>query len=188
MAATPTTEPTEIIAGDTLKFRREDLSADYPASAWTLTYNLRGPSQINLTANADDDYFEVSVTAAGTADYKPGKYWWAAFVTKSPERYQVDSGTLEIKQDFASKVEGFDGRTHVKRTLDAVEAVIEGRATRAQMALTMGGKAVSMWSPEQLLAFRARYRGYYQAELDAEKIKNKKPTDRTIKVRFKSAS
>ncbi len=182
----PTTEPTEIIVGDTLKWRREDLTSNYPASAgWALTYALRGPQKINITASADGDYFEVNVTAANTADYKAGDYWWSAYVTKGAERYQIDSGTLKIISNLSAIGDTYDGRSHAKIVLDAIEAVIAKRATKDQMGYSIAGQSLSKTPIADLLLLRDRYKIEYQRELDVEKIANGKATGNRILSKFK---
>ena len=133
MADTPTIEPAEIVAGDTLSWRREDLTADYPACSWTLTYVLAGPQKHTISASADPDFpeaFLVSVPAADTANYQAGNYWWAAYVSKDAERYQIATGQITVKENLSAASAGYDGRSHARKVLDALEAVLEGKATR----------------------------------------------------------
>jgi hypothetical protein len=128
----PTTEPTDLRAGDTWAWRREDLS-DYPASVWTLTYYFRNAtSHFNITAAADGDTFEVEVAGATTAAYAPGWFNWFAFVTDGTDRHQVGEGYFEVKPDVANAVP-YDGRTWARRMLDYVEAALESRASSDQL-------------------------------------------------------
>lgn len=152
----------ELIAGDTLDF--ETSVPDYPKSAgWTLTYKLiprTSGAVISFNAsgtavNADD--YRVQVGSTDTDDWAAGEYSWAAFVTKAGERYTVDSGTLRIKANPAT-ASTLDSRTHARKTLDSIEAVIEGRATKDQMAYTIGGRELSRTPLKDLLMFRDRYR------------------------------
>jgi hypothetical protein len=77
----PTTEPTRLTAGDTWKWSRTDLTSRFPAPAWALSYALRGPSQIDITATPLDAAFSVTVPAATTATHTPGDYAFSAFVS-----------------------------------------------------------------------------------------------------------
>ena len=66
-ATIPTTEPTELRVGDTWQWKREDLSSDYPATSWTLTYYFRNATAyFNVVATADGVHFEVTVAKATT--------------------------------------------------------------------------------------------------------------------------
>ena len=76
-APIPTTEPTELRAGDTWKWTRS--LSDYPASIWTLTYVLvQAAVQKSITASASGDDFSVSVAKATTAAYAEGLWSWVA--------------------------------------------------------------------------------------------------------------
>lgn len=193
----PQTEPGLIIAGDTLKWKRTDLSAHYPASAWTLSYNFvsRSPSGIiTITALADGNNYSISVAKATTAAYvasdrRRGQsgYEWAAFVTKADttERYQVDSGTMDVAANVATQIAGWDSRSHVKAVLDAIEAVIAKRATQDQMGYTIAGRSLSKTPMTDLILLRDRYKSEYQKEIKAEKINNGEGTGGKVLVRFK---
>lgn len=180
----PTTEPSKIIAGDTLKWNRQDLSSHYPASLWTLTYALRGPEKIDITAVADGDFFSVVVAASVTADYKPGSYSWSAYVTSGIERYQIDKGTLEICPDLATMPGAYDGRSHAKKVLDSIEAVLENRATKDSEEIEIAGRKITRMPVEDLLKFRDQYKAEYENELTEEKIANGENTGNQVKARF----
>ena len=99
----PTTEPAELRAGVTWKWRREDL-ADYPATTWTLTYWLKqaaaAGARFSIVATADGTAFAVTVAAATTAGYTADTYTWVAVVTSGSEAYEVDRGTLELRPKY----------------------------------------------------------------------------------------
>lgn len=122
----PTTEPAQLRAGDTWQWRREDLG-DYPATTWTLTYYFRNAAgYFNITAAADGSVFEVEVAKATTAAYTAGDYDWYAAVDNGTERYQVDSGKLELLPNFSNAA--YDGRSFARTMLDYIEAALESRA------------------------------------------------------------
>ncbi|MDZ7804320.1 hypothetical protein [Thiohalophilus sp.] len=127
------TEPTKFAAGDTLQWKRS--LAAYPASAgWTLHYalfNAAGAYTIDSTADGDDHAIDVPSTT--TAGWTPGRYNWSAYVTHTDGRRQsLFSGGLLIEPDLTSD-EAYDGRSHARKMLDAIEATIEGRATAKDM-------------------------------------------------------
>lgn len=185
MADIPKTEPTEIQAGDTIKWRREDLS-DYPASqGWSLNYNFVGQAgRFAVAAAADGDKFAITIAAAISATYTAGIYQWVAKVSKGTESYTVDSGTCKVLPDLYAKTAALDGRSHAKKVLDSIEAVIEGRATKDQMSYQIAGRQLSRTPIADLLTLRSRYKAEYSAELKAERIKNGLDTGGRILVRF----
>jgi hypothetical protein len=145
-----------LIAGDTLTFRVSLPS--YPASTWTLAYRLvpSSGSAITFTAAADGDDHLVTVAAATTAAWASGEYAWAGYVTAGLERFTVSSGRTTIKPNPASMAVA-DTRTHARKVLDALKAVIEGRASKDQMAYTIDGRSLQRMPVADLLAFQAEY-------------------------------
>jgi hypothetical protein len=179
----PTTEPSSAYAGDTWKWRREDLT-DYPATAWTLTYYLtRAAASATIVAVADGSYFSVTVAKAVTALISAGKYFWAAFVSDATERFQVDQGTIEVLPDIAASA-ALDRRTHARKVLEAIEAVLESRATVDQMGYTIAGRRLDRMPIADLLTLRGHYRDECDTEDQAERIANGLGNPKRILVRF----
>ncbi|KKL18887.1 hypothetical protein LCGC14_2471010, partial [marine sediment metagenome] len=71
--ATPTGEPTEIVAGDSARWRIAD-DADYPNSeSWSLKYELVGANTLAIsptfqTSGDDENHWLISIPAADTDD------------------------------------------------------------------------------------------------------------------------
>lgn len=181
----PNTEPTEINPGDTLKWNRQDLSSNYPAPTWTLTYYFRGPDgKFDIAATADGSLFAISETPTTTGTYKPGDYVWTAKVSDGTDTHTIDSGVCIVNVDLATKSPGYDPRSHAKKTLDALEATILKKASKDQLEATIDGIAIKRLDPEQLRSWRKEYKAEYQKELIAEKKKNGKATGKRILMRF----
>ena len=184
----PTTEPTRLTAGDTWEWSRTDLALSrFPAPTWALSYALRGPSQINITATPSDQAFTVTVPAETSAVYKAGDYEWAAYVTNSTtsERYQVATGHLTIAPNLAGDLPTFDGRSYAKRMLDAIEATILGRATEDANELAINGKKIVRMTPAELITLRDKFRFEYANERKAERIRKGLSSGNRVLVRFK---
>jgi len=190
-------EPQSFIQGDTVKWTislptDKDGNQYLASDSWLLSYNFRGPASINLimtgispqiTASGGD--FAIVITAAQSALYTIGDYWWESYITKTAERYLVGSGGLEIKQNLAATLATYDGRSHAKIVLDAIEAVIEGRATTAQLICSIGGRSIQSWDPRELLKFHATYKGKYLAEQRKDCIRRGLSAGNNVLVRFK---
>lgn len=167
----PSNEPGVVTAGDLVEWRREDLT-DYPASTWSLTYRLlNAAGKIDITALAVGDYFKVSEAKSATAAWAPGAYQWQAYVTLSAERYMVDQGRMVVQPNFAT-MSSYDGRSHARRTLEAIEAVIERRATLDQKSYAINGRSLERTPIPDLLALRSQYLNMVKAEEAAERIAN----------------
>lgn len=160
----------ELVAGDTLDFTVS--VPDYPATdGWTLKYRLTPrfttPTQapIDLTAAASGADYQVQAGPSTTAAWKAGTYTWARWVEKTGARQTLDeSGQLVLKADPSATVQGHDARTHASKVLDAIEAVIEGRATKDQEEYTIGDRQLKRTPLADLIALRGRYKAEVLAE------------------------
>jgi hypothetical protein len=172
-AAIPTTEPAELRAGDTWKWTRT--VDDYPAGTWTLKYRFKSPSGgFEIVASASGTDYSVTVSAATSAGYAAGLYEWSAWVEQGDEKYTVDGGTCNVLPNLRAgdAVAALDTRSHARKTLDAIEAVIENRATLDQMSYSIAGRALSRTPLADLLKFKSHYQAEVRAEDNAAKIKN----------------
>jgi len=171
----------KIYAGNTLEFKKN--LSEYPASSWTLTYTLVNQNNTySFDATADGDTHVVSVPAATTANWVSGVYKYYAHVSDGTDRFMIESATVEILPDPTSGA--FDTRTHVKKVLDALEAVIEGRATHDQASYTISGMQLNKMGIEDLMLFRDKYKAEYKRELQAEKLAKGLKTGNKVYVRF----
>lgn len=181
--------PTTINAGDKVTWT-ETLS-DYPATTYTLAFDLRSKDKtpITITATASGSDYAISVLPAVTKLWKSGLYDWQAYVyVGTPpdytEKYTIWRGKLEIKPNLTLFSSSDDARSHVKRVLDSLEAVIEGKATADNLSYSIAGRSISKMSPTEILQWRDLYRAEYQRELDGEKIAQGIDSPRRIGIRF----
>src|SRR3972149_3035963 len=183
MADIPSTEPSEIVAGDTLKFKKS--LSDYPATIWTLTYYLlKSGTQITFSGTADGTDHLINVANTTTAGWTAGICKFESYISKTGERYEISSGTIEVKPNLATQTSGYDTRSHAKKVLDALESLLEGKASRDVMQITINGQSISKLTPDELRKWRNEYRSQYQAEIEKENIKNGKPSKRRILTRL----
>jgi hypothetical protein len=174
-------EPTELRAGDTWTWTRE--AGEYPAATWTLTYKLRSSrASIDITASTSGLQFAVAVAASVTAAYKADRYDWIARVTSGTTVHTVGSGVIAVLPNLGA-VGAVDARSHARRVLDAIEAVIEKRATLDQSSYSIGNRSLARLSIPELLQFRDRYRAMVLAEERAARIASG-GVGGTVMVRF----
>lgn len=181
----PTTEPTELTAGDTVQWTRS--LADFPAGdGWVLSYVLiNSAAKITITASASGDDHAVSVSAATSSAWTAGKYQWQAYATLASDRHLVGTGTVQIKPNFAAATT-YDGRSHAHKVLEAIEAALESRATNDQLDIlttSFGDRSIGR-DKSRLLELRDRYRREVRAEEDAERAAQGLPTRNKILVRL----
>ena len=172
----PTTEPGAIIAGDRLVWKRSDLDSDYPVADYSLKYAARlesaGTTEIEITASESGSDYIIEVGQATTASYTAGVYHWQAYIirTSDSERVTVDSGTWEVKSNRDAATT--DPRGHVKKVLDAIEATIEGRASKDQEKYAIQGRELWRTPIADLILLRDKYRAEYVRETRNERIRN----------------
>lgn len=174
--------PTSITAGLSLKY--ELLIEQYPPPDWELTAILRGPESINLTAVVSGTAHVFSETAATTGAWQPGLYVVSVRAASGEDVHEIEAGQVTIVADLVSLQDGHDPRGHAQRTLAAIEAVIEGRATTDQQSYTINGRTLVRTSIADLLMLRDRYKKEV-ADLNSGG-RHKKLVRRQVKVRFSS--
>lgn len=173
MTDIPTTEPAELRAGDTWKWRREDL-ADYPAPTWVLKYRFKNAAGgFEVVAAADGTAYAITVAAATSANYVAGSYSWSAWVEGGSEVYTIGYGEITVLPNLraGTATAALDGRSHVKKVLDALEAVIERKATHDHLQVSIDGKSVGRMTPGEILTWRDKYRAEWVREKAAERLR-----------------
>lgn len=167
MSTTPTHEPARVIAGDTAKWLKT--LAEYPADAgWVLSYELVSSAQrYTFSATASGVDHLVAVAATVTADWAPGEYQGRGRVSLAGEVYTVAQWALQVAPSFSAAV---DARSAARRTLDAIEAVLEGRASSATQEYSIAGRSLKYVPIPELLTMRDRYRQDVAAEENAANL------------------
>lgn len=173
--------PDKIGAG--LTFDKLVTQTAYPAPVWVLSAALRGPGAMNLTASAEGTQHRLTVSAATTANWVPGLYSYSVRVTDGTDVFEIEAGQLEITPDLTSAAEGHDGRTHAQRTLEAIEAVIEKRASLDQERYRINNRELYRTPIADLLKLRDLYRAEVRREQAAARGQN--PFGATVRVRLR---
>jgi len=163
-----TLEPDTAVAGESWLWQINipEYSAD---DGWTLEYEFTNQSNNKIsftTTPATDGSGDhvVNQAFATTALYEAGGYNWAAFITDSGDTYKirVNTGFLEVVEEYSTG--SADPRSHARRTLDAIEATIEGRATKEQQEVKLGETTLKFLSLEDLI----KAKKYYQSLVSQE--------------------
>lgn len=183
----PTREPAQITAGDTVKWTKTITA--YPADLYALNYRLipaSGGTPIELAASADGTDHSIAISAADSAEYDSGDYRWYSYVidlATNEERYSLESGALVIAPNPAAD-SASDLRSHARKVLAAIEALLEGQASVAQEEIEVDGDKLKNRSVTDLLALRSFYVQEAAREAQAEKLTNGLQTNNIIRTRF----
>jgi molecular chaperone DnaK (HSP70) len=159
-----------LVAGDLLDF---DTTVDgyLSSDGYTLKHKLlprTSGTPISLTATANDDgsYHTQSLPSA-TANYAAGWYTVKSWVEKSNERISLADQVFQILADPATAT-SFDARTHARKVLDAIEAVLENRATLDQEEYAINGRSLKRTPVADLIRLRSAYKVEVSREVAAE--------------------
>ncbi|MBG1232981.1 hypothetical protein [Aestuariivirga litoralis] len=160
-----------LVAGDTWTWRRSDLVAAYPLVAYALAYAMKrdgdaDAAPVTFAAAETGNTYQVTVPAATTADFTPGTWVWSAFMTRTSDsaRVQVATGSFTVVAD--GTISTADPRSHAQRMLDAIEALLENRATSDVNSYSIAGRSLTKMSVTEL----RQLRNYYRREVSGANV------------------
>lgn len=159
--------PSQISAG--LTFEAVLSVPEYPAPGWALSLALRGPASIDVDGTGESSEHRIAADAATTSDWVPGAYWYQVRATDGTDVQLVEEGQVRILEDLAAAAPGFDGRSHAEKVLEAIEAVIEGRASLDQSHYTINNRSLTRTPVADLLKLRNQYRAEVRAQRMAKR-------------------
>jgi hypothetical protein len=158
----------QLIAGDDWSWTLA--LPDYPASTYTLKYFLRGPAtdaSLDLTATAGPDGSTYLLSAAGSDTEKlpAGLYAWQQCVFLGDgKRTELARGQVQILADIASQTAPYDARSSVKKTLDAIQANIQGTAGRVEKQYMVAGRELQLRSFDELTTLEGVFLNRFKRE------------------------
>lgn len=157
--------PSKIRAG--LSLSVDLVSEDHPAPAWSALVILRGPGSEDFASVAEGTAHRVALDAATTSALAPGLYDAEVRLTDGASVVQLEAGVVTVVADLAQVAAGHDARRHAEKVLEAIEAVIEGRASKDQQSYTIGNRSLVRTPLAELTQLRREYRAEV-ARLKAE--------------------
>lgn len=190
-ANAPEGEPTEIVDGDFIQWKRSDIAQDYPTSdGYTAEYVARitggGVNEIKIpqAAGSTDDYYLFSVSSSTSEAFEAGLYFWQLEITQtsSSNRIVVDAGQFTIVPDMDS--DQADPRIHAEIMVDKIESLLAGKADSDVASYSIAGRSLTKLSFQELLDARDHYRREVVQHTNKELVKRGKKNGSTIQVRF----
>lgn len=146
MLETPTTEPTRITAGDTVRWHKA--LPGYDASAWQLEYLFASTTAARtVQATAAGDGFDIRIPAAETALWPAGAYTWRARLRQGDDVYTVAEGLCTVAPALA---QGVDARSPARRALDQVKEYLANPQSIACQSYTIRGRSLTQYSLPEL--------------------------------------
>jgi hypothetical protein len=184
----PEGEPTEVVVGDFIQWKRSDLVADYPLAEYSAEYVARitggGANEIKLPATESGGTYLFTVDSATSADFVPGFYHWQLEVTQtsSGNRVVVDIGDFTAIPDMDSNQA--DPRIHAEIMVDKIQTILEGKADSDVSSYSIAGRSLTKMSFQELVDARDYYKREVVAHNNRELVKRGKKNGATVQVRF----
>jgi hypothetical protein len=181
----PETEPANLVIGELWAWKRPDLAGTYDPSLYTATYisNKESSDVASFTISATGSDFTVS-EADTSAICPEGRYRWELVITQISDSAKVGvaRGYWDVLPDLTTGPT--DNRSHARKVLDAVEAVIEGSATKEQSSISIAGRSLALRTYDELRQIRIDYRAEVESERQSELQKQGKGSTTKILTRF----
>lgn len=184
----PEGEPTEIVVGDFLQWKRSDLVADYPLAEYSAEYVARitggGANEIKLPATESGGTYLFTVDSVTSAEFVPGFYHWQLEITQtsSGNRVVVDIGDFTAIPDMDDNQA--DPRIHAEIMVDKIQTILEGKADSDVSSYSIAGRSLTKMSFQELVDARDYYKREVIAHNNRELVKRGKKNGATVQVRF----
>lgn len=187
-AESPTIEPDRFVLGDYVRWRRVDISDDYPNTAYTMTYVARitggGSTEIQIAGTAYDNDYLFTVSSATSSNFTAGFYHWQLECVRNSDsnRIVIDRGTWDIVVDL--DINGSDPRTHAEIMVAKIESLLSGKGDADVANYSIAGRSLTKLSFDELLKARDFYRAEAHKEQMEDRIRQGRQSGSTVKVRF----
>jgi len=181
-------EPTEIVVGDYIQWKRSDLVDDYPLSDYSVEYVARitggGSNEIKVAATETGGTYLITIDSATSADFSAGYYHWQLEVTKTStgDRIVVDRGAFTAVVDLDDNQA--DPRLFEEKMLAKIESILLGKADADVSSYSIAGRSLTKYSYQELQDLHDQYEAKVNRHKQLERIKLGKTTHHTVKVRF----
>ena len=142
---------------------------------FTIGFNFRAPSpapNAQLILRSDIAKIVVDTNEEGffyadkdiTKDWSIGGYLYQI----QTEDGIIESGSIELLPNYALSEVGVSVKSRAQQMVDAIEAVIEGRANQSTKEITVGDKKLAYMDLDELL----KYLNYFKGKVAQEEGKS----------------
>ena len=156
------------------------------ASDWVMTYYLRGPVALDLTASAAGKNWSTTLTATASIGLAAGVYAWTARIVKAAERITIGSGQSVITPDLTSLTGVFDPRSKAQIALEACESAMAtfnatgGKVKKYEIA----GRTMEFQTIGDLVTLHSFWKAKVMSELSSQSVANGLGNPRNLYTRF----
>ena len=156
------------------------------ASAWVMTYYLRGPAALDIVASAAGKNWSTTLTATASIGLTAGVYAWTARIVKAVERITIGSGQSVITPDLTSLTGVFDPRSKAQIALEACESAMAtfnatgGKVKKYEIA----GRTMEFQTIGDLMTLHSFWKAKVMSELSSQSVANGLGNPRNLYTRF----
>ena len=180
--------PTQIFAADKIEFT-ENNSLFTASSGWTAKYNLlNATDKISFVSTADGDTHAFTITSATSGAWAEGTYTAVLYYEHTDGTYEIEGRlTVTIKPNLITSTT-YDFRSTARRTLEAIEAAIERRASKEQLSIQItvkGSSRALQYAPmDELIKAKTHYQAIVKNEEAEELIRQGKNPGGKVLLQF----
>ena len=160
----------------------------YDNTGYSLTYSLRGPSALDLTATSSStgSGWQTAITPTQSAALLPGKYRWAAYYTATGVRVTAAEGEIEIGINLQTLAAGTTILSFYEQALAACEQAMAAYTSTGGQPVewAIGANRYRFNSLTEIQAAAAYFNACATAEETRDMIKNGQGNPRKLFVRF----
>jgi hypothetical protein len=159
------TTPFEIFAGTTVEWQFSPVHA--PVDDFTCTFKLAGPDaflEIESTM-LNDATVTFSIAPDDTEDLPTGVYSYLITASDGTDTFREVAGEMRIDALTIG-----DNRSFAQKIVDAIDALILGRASTDQMSYQIGNRALSRIPLPDLRIIRRDYANIIAAQRRKQRI------------------
>lgn len=159
MVGNLTSMPASMVAGDSLVVDFSAAATEFPAAqGWSVTLVLvpvAGGALLSINCTGGASSWTAAITPTQSQGLVAGKYSFALRAAKSGLRSTIEKGDINVLPDVVANQ---DQRTKYQRILDAIDAVLESRATSSDLRTRFpDGREVERVPHAELLKLRDYY-------------------------------
>jgi len=154
--------PSTINSG--INFNAQTWQPNFSGAEWTLELLLRGTGTITLTGERESARHVFSANAAETATWATGEYTYFLRAVSGSDAHLIEQGGVRVLPDVSKIADGTDIRSRARKALDAIDAVLDKRATIDQKSYRINNRELERTDIKDLIALRAHYFDLVQRE------------------------
>ena len=161
--------PSQLVAGTSLNILIQE--SGYSAlDGWVLNLHLRGPSVVDIVSVAEEQAHRLLANSTDTGSWQPGNYAYSLRAELNSEIVELEQGNVKVTPNIAAMEAGHDNRSWAERSLEAVEAVLERRASLDQERYRINDRELYRTPIPELLKLRDRLRREVSAQRNGNRL------------------